>query len=288
MTIMEERATQNGPGTMAVMSQADFSKLKEFIYTESGIKITDAKKTMLEARLQKRLRGLGLRSFSQYCDYLFSPAGIERELAQMIDQVTTNKTDFFREPAHFDYLTSRVLPELARSKRHVMIWSAGCSSGEEPYTLSMVISEYTDMGGKISFLILATDISMRVLEKAQHAVYEYERIAPISAALQKKYLLRSKDRTKNLYRVMPGLRKHVQFRRLNFMDGDFGFREEVDVIFCRNVIIYFDKPTQERLLNKFCNCLTPDGYIFMGHSETLLGMDVPLVQVAPTVYRRRR
>jgi chemotaxis protein methyltransferase CheR len=288
MTTVEKHAEQKAPGTMAIMSQADFMKLKEFIYSESGIKITDVKKTMLEARLQKRLRGLGLQSFSQYCDYLFSPEGIEDELAHMIDQVTTNKTDFFREPAHFDYLTSRVLPELVRSKKRVVIWSAGCSSGEEPYTLAMVMMGCADSREKVDFLILATDISTRVLEMARLAIYAQERIAPIPAALQNKYLLRSKDKAKNLYRVAPELRKHVQFRRLNFMNDDFGFREEVDIIFCRNVIIYFDKPTQERLLNKFCKCLSPDGYIFMGHSETLLGMDVPLVQVAPTVYRRRK
>jgi chemotaxis protein methyltransferase CheR len=288
MTTMEKYAEQKAPGTMTIMSQADFMKLKEFIYTESGIKITDVKKTMLEARLQKRLRGLGLQSFSQYCFYLFSPEGIEDELSHMIDQVTTNKTDFFREPAHFNYLTSRALPELARSKKRAMIWSAGCSSGEEPYTLAMVITEYINGRQGLDFLILATDISTRVLEKAKHAIYEHEKIDTIPPVLQRKYLLRSKDREKDLYRVVPALRKHVQFRRLNFMNNDFGFREEVDIIFCRNVIIYFDKSTQERLLNKFCNCLSPDGYLFLGHSETLLGMDVPLVQVAPTVYRRHK
>jgi chemotaxis protein methyltransferase CheR len=285
---MRENTPQNEQAIIKMMSPADFVKLKEFIYAESGIKITDMKKTMLEGRLQKRLKSLKMRSFSQYCDYLLSPQGIENELIHMIDQVTTNKTDFFREPDHFHYLVSQVVPELARSKRHAMIWSAGCSSGEEPYTLSMVMKNYIDSGGKINFLILATDISTKVLEKAKLAIYEYERIAPIPPAMQKKYLLRSKDKAKNLYRVVPELRKYVQFRRLNFMDGDFGFREEVDVIFCRNVVIYFDKPTQEKLLNKFCNYLSPDGYIFMGHSETLFGMDVPLFQVAPTIYRRRR
>ncbi len=283
---MAEQTIQNTSGMMVAMSKTDFSRLKDFIYAESGIKITEAKKTMLEGRLQKRLRNLGIRSFSQYCDYLFSPQGIEKELSNMIDQVTTNKTDFFREPVHFHYLISLAVPEIIRSKRNVVIWSAGCSSGEEPYTLAMVMKEYSDTEEKINFSILATDISTRVLEKARRAVYEYERIAPISPVLQRKYLLRSKDRTKNLYRVVPELRRLVQFRRLNFMDGDFGFREEIDVIFCRNVIIYFDKPTQERLLNKFAACLSRSGYIFMGHSETLLGMDVPFVQVAPTVYRR--
>jgi chemotaxis protein methyltransferase CheR len=199
----------------------------------------------------------------------------------MINQVTTNKTDFFREPAHFAYLTRKVLPEITRIKRTVAVWSAGCSSGEEPYTLAMVLREFG-----CNFIILATDISTRVLDRAELAVYDDEQVGPVPDPLKKKYLLKSKDPAKNLYRVIPELRERVRFRRLNFMDGDFGFREPIDVIFCRNVIIYFDKPTQERLLNKFCSHLSPKGYIFMGHSETLLGMDVPLTQVAPTVYRR--
>jgi chemotaxis protein methyltransferase CheR len=265
------------------LSSRDFSRLQHFIYSECGINITDAKRTMLEARLQKRLKQLSISSFSQYCDYLFSQKGQEDELTHMIDQVTTNKTDFFREPAHFDYLTRKVLPEITRTRRSVTIWSAGCSSGEEPYTLAMVLKEYG-----CDFMILATDISTKVLDKAQRAVYDDGQVAPIPDPLKKKYLLKSKDPGKNLFRVVPDLRNHVRFRRLNFMEGDFGFREPMDVIFCRNVIIYFDKPTQERLLNKFCNYLSPQGYIFMGHSETLLGMDVPLVPAAPTVYRRAR
>ena len=274
---------ENGsPGSIVMLSNPDFHRLKDFIYDHCGIKITDAKKAMLEARLQKRLRGLGFNSFSQYCGYLFSSDGMEEELNHMIDRVTTNKTDFFREPVHFDYLTRKVLPEISRLKRTIMVWSAGCSSGEEPYTLAMVLEEFG-----CNFIILATDISTNVLEQAKLAVYDEERIAPIPPELRKKYLLTSKDRTKRLCRITPGLRERMKFRRLNFMDDDFGFREPMDIIFCRNVIIYFDKPTQEGLLNKFCNYLSPRGYIFMGHSETLHGMDVPLIQVAPTIYRRR-
>jgi chemotaxis protein methyltransferase CheR len=275
---MEENTSR---GTTVTLAPRDFSRLKQFIYSSCGINLTDAKRTMLEARLQKRLKQLSISSFSQYCDYLFSKEGQDDELTHMIDQVTTNKTDFFREPAHFDYLTRKVLPEITRTQRTVSVWSAGCSSGEEPYTLTMVLKEYG-----CDFMVLATDISTKVLDKAQRAVYDGEQVAPIPDALKKKYLLKSKNPEQKLYRVIPELREHVRFRRLNFMDPDFGFREHMDVIFCRNVIIYFDKPTQERLLNKFCNYLSPQGYIFMGHSETLLGMDVPLTPVAPTVYRR--
>jgi len=282
-TMTVDTTRENGsPGSIVMLSNPDFHRLKDFIYDHCGIKITDAKKAMLEARLQKRLRGLGFNSFSQYCGYLFSSDGMEEELNHMIDRVTTNKTDFFREPVHFDYLTRKVLPEISRLKRTIMVWSAGCSSGEEPYTLAMVLEEFG-----CNFIILATDISTNVLEQAKLAVYDEERIAPIPPELRKKYLLTSKDRTKRLCRITPGLRERMKFRRLNFMDDDFGFREPMDIIFCRNVIIYFDKPTQEGLLNKFCNYLSPRGYIFMGHSETLHGMDVPLIQVAPTIYRRR-
>jgi len=277
---------------IVTMSDRDFSRLKDFIHSEYGIHITDVKRTMLETRLQRRLKRIGLKSFSEYCDYLFSKDGMEKELTSMINEVTTNKTDFFREPSHFDFLFKHVLPEFVRLngfRKNIAIWSAGCSSGEEPYSLAMVLREFVDRHPEngLTFLILATDISTHVLDKAKLAVYDDERIGPIPLELKRKYLLKSKDPKKKVYRIIPELRVHVRFRRLNFMDGDFGFREQMDIIFCRNVIIYFDKPTQERLLNRFRACLSPHGYIFMGHSETLLGMDVPLTQVAPTIYRSR-
>ena len=273
------------------LTNKDFNRLSQFIYNQCGIKMPIAKKTMLEARLQKRLRQLQISSFTEYCDYLFSPRGMEEELIQMIDRVTTNKTDFFREPDHFDYLLNHVLPEWERRQngaagRRLMLWSAGCSSGEEPYTLAMVLSSYGEANEGFSFNILATDISTRVLEKARTAVYEEERVEPVPVIFKKKYLLRSKDRQNPMVRIVSELREKVRFRRLNFMDSDFGMREQMDIIFCRNVIIYFDRPTQERLLNKFCKHLAPGGYIFMGHSETLSGLDVPLTSVNPTVYRK--
>ena len=204
----------------------------------------------------------------------------------MIDEVTTNKTDFFREPAHFKFLVDKALPELIRRKRSVTVWSAGCSTGEEPYTLAMVLKDYGDSIPGFGFLILATDISTAVLEKAQRAIYEEEKVIPVPAEFKRRYLLKSKDRARKVVRITPELRASVRFRRLNFMDNDFGFREPMDIIFCRNVIIYFDKPTQEKLLNRFCRHLAPGGYVFMGHSEALIDMKVPLVPVAPTVYRK--
>ncbi len=277
----------------ATISDRDFNRLSEFIYAECGIKMPSAKRVMLESRLQKRLRASGFTSYTEYCNYLFSPKGIENELVHMIDVITTNKTDFFRESAHFDYLVQKALPELIAAqgtgiRKKLMLWSAGCSTGEEPYTLAMVLSNFSEKcpGMKLNYMILATDISTRVLEKAKNAIYEHDRIEPVPRELRGKYLLKSKDKKNSLVKIIPELRESVRFRRLNFLEGNFGMREPMDVIFCRNVIIYFDRPTQERLLNRFCRHLSPGGYVFLGHSETLHGLDVPLIQVAPTIYRK--
>lgn len=274
------------------MNDREFSRFAEFIYDQCGIKMPPVKKTMLEARLQKRLRTLGIGSFQDYADYLFSNDGAGPELVHLIDVVTTNKTDFFREPAHFDYLVNTALPGLAASRgtgfrKGLSLWSAGCSSGEEPYTLAMVLSEFAEQNQGFSYNILASDICTTVLDKAKTAIYLEERVEPVSLPFKRKYLLRGKDRQAGLVRIVPELRNRIRFRRLNFMDDDFGFREPFDIIFCRNVIIYFDKRTQERLINKFCRHLIPGGYLFMGHSETLSGLDVPLVQVASTIYRKQ-
>lgn len=285
---MLERPIRQDSGSI-MLSKNDFSRLSEFIYKECGIKMPPAKKTMLEARLQKRLRTLGMSSFGAYCDFLFSSEGLKLELVQMIDLVTTNKTDFFREPDHFDYLVNHVLAKWTSEKgtgRRLNVWSAGCSTGEEPYTLAMVLQEYAEEMPGFSYSIMATDISTRVLEKARTAIYDEERVIPVPLNLKKKYLLRSKDRSSGLVRIAPELRSKVYFQRLNFMDDSFGLRERLDVIFCRNVIIYFDRPTQKKLLQKFIDNLIPGGYIFMGHSETLNGLDLPLLAVHPTVYRK--
>jgi len=275
----------------AVISDKDYERLSRLIYCECGIKMPPTKKVMLEARLRKRLRVLGLPTFGRYCDYLFSKEGLEDELISMIDVVTTNKTDFFREPKHYDFLTTVAVPELmnqygAGMRRDLKIWSAGCSTGEEPYTIAMVLSEFREAHPGFEFMILGTDISTKVLERAAKAVYRMERAETVPAQIKKKYLLRSKDREKNLVKIAPEVRHHVSFRRLNFMAEDFQMREPMDIIFCRNVIIYFDRPTQEKLLNRLCDHLVPGGYIFMGHSETLSGLRVPLVSAGPTVYRK--
>ncbi len=272
-----------------MLADRDFKRLSQFINAECGIKVPPAKKTMLESRLQKRLRSLGMNDYKDYCEYLFSLKGMEIEMPHLLDAVTTNTTHFFREPKHFEYLYNNVLPEWFEKRGRfgeLVIWSAGCSTGEEPYTLAMVLSEFAGQNPGFSFVIVATDINNEVLNTAHKAVYSEEKTAKIPPLLRRKYLLKSRDRNSRLVRIVPELRQKVRFRRLNFM-GEFGFREPLDIIFCRNVMIYFDRPVQENLLRKFVHHLDKGGYIFIGHSESLAGMDLGLEQAAPTVYKKK-
>ena len=274
-----------------LMGDKDFKRISEFIHSSFGIKLPPAKKIMLEGRLRKRLRSLGLDSFKLYCEYLFSPEGMKAECTHMVDVVTTNKTDFFREGAHFDYLVQNVLPELVGRyglgvQTPLNVWSSACSTGEEPYTLAMVLHEFAESCPGFSYSIFATDISSRVLEKAIKAIYDHDRILPVPLALRKKYLLKGKNGGGRMVRIVPALRSRVSFRRLNLMDEEYHIREMMSVVFCRNVLIYFDRPTQEMLLARICNQLIPGGYLFTGHSETLHRMELPLIPVATTVYRK--
>ncbi len=273
------------------MTEKLFLRFSTYIRNELGIKMPDAKKTMLQARLQKRLRMLGMNNYEDYAEYVFSDQGIKDELPHMIDAVTTNKTDFFREAQHFPYLVETALPEMIRlygagARRKARIWSAGCSTGEEPYTLAMVLSEFNSRCAGYRFEILATDISSRVLRDAARGIYTHEKVAPVPLPLRKKYLLKSRDRQKGLVRVIPALRERVTFKWLNFMGDYFGINDTFDIIFCRNVLIYFDRKTQETVLNRVCRYLVPGGYFFAGHSETLNGLNVPLVQASSTIYRK--
>jgi chemotaxis protein methyltransferase CheR len=268
------------------MSIAEFSKISAFIFTEYGIKLPPIKKTMVESRLQKRLRELNIHSFKTYFDYVFSPAGQQQELIKMVDVITTNKTDFFREADHFDYISRVVLPDWANKNptRPIKVWSAGCSSGEEPYTISMVLHEFQEVNPSFDFSILGTDLSTDVLKKAITAVYPEDKVANLPMTIKKKYLLKSKDTINKTVRIVPKLRKKVTFQRLNFMDEKYNLPDSYDIIFCRNVLIYFSKETQENVINKLVAKLKKGGYFFLGHSESVTHMVVPLKQIKPTVF----
>ncbi len=285
------RSSYNQEVYDAWMSERVFRRLSKFINSKLGIKVPPVKKTMLEARLRKRLRHLSIRSYDEYCDYLFSPEGQRDELHHMIDVVTTHKTDFFREPVHFDYLAKKALPTLLSKgllggRKRLVVWSAGCSTGEEPYSIAVVLSEVSKRLKRFQFLVLATDVSRQVVETGRAGIYEEEKIEPVPLPLRKEYFLKSKDRSKRLVRVVPGLRAKVIFHQLNFMEDRLDLREPLHMIFCRNVIIYFDRKTQEMIINKILRPLVRGGYVFLGHSETIHGLDVPLVPVAPTIYQK--
>jgi len=269
------------------ISDRQFKRLAAFIEKELGIRMPDTKRVMLESRLQKRLRAVKVATYDEYIDRVFS--GDDTELIHMIDVVTTNKTDFFREPDHFDILTSRLLPKAMDrngGSRVFSFWSAGCATGEEPYTLAMVLEEFRQAHQGFDYKIVASDISTRALEAASSAVYHADRVIPVPPSYKKKYLLRSRDPDRPEVRIKKELRDKIGFLRINFMDERFPFDGQFDVIFCRNVIIYFDRETQERILGNMCKYLRQGGNLILGHSETLTGMNLPLRGLAPTVYER--
>jgi len=276
---------QSAASGIATLSAASFAKLARFTTRELGIKMPDAKLPMIQSRLMRRTRELGFDSLDRYADYLLDAAAGADERIHFINAITTNKTDFFREPSHFDYLSAVVLPGF-EGGRCFRAWSAGCSSGEEPYTLAMILSEFAALRGGFDFSILATDISTRVLDRAREAIYEENLIGPIPAPLRARYLLRSKDASRRVVRIAPELRQRVTFERLNFMDARYSTGGTLDAIFFRNVMIYFDRNTQEDVINRMCRNLRFGGHLFVGHSESLAGLDVPLDAIGPALYRK--
>lgn len=272
------------------LSDSQFARIASFIQTNVGIKMPEEKHKMVQSRLTSRIKALHFTTFDEYLEFVFSntPQGQE-EIAKMINAITTNLTNFFREKPHFDYLKSTVLPEFAKKDlHHVEFWSAGCSSGQEPYTLAIVMSEFMRKHpGKFrDFSVLATDISSRMLDKAIDAVYPINEIDSLPFDLKKRYFLKSRNEKDKLCRVNKTTRDKISFKRLNFMDETYPISSPKNVIFCRNVLIYFDKKTQEKVIRKIIEHLTPGGYLFLGHSETIFGMDLPLTNVGPTTFKK--
>nr|WP_305111884.1 CheR family methyltransferase [Shinella lacus] len=274
-------------GTEDGLSSRNFDALSRYIYDYSGIKMPVSKLTMLEGRLRRRLRATGISNFNDYCDYLFKRGGIEKEAIFLIDAVTTNKTDFFREPKHFEYMSRTGLPEMvAAGHKRLRLWSAACSIGAEPYTMAMVLQDFADATSGIDYRILATDLSTDVLQAARRGVYPRDMIQPVSAEMQRRYVMTSRDAARGEVRIHPRLRATVGFARMNLMDSAYKVGDPMHMIFCRNVLIYFDKPTQAKVLARLCDCLVPGGYLYVGHSETVTGITLPVRQVANTVFKK--
>ncbi|WP_010662146.1 CheR family methyltransferase [Marinilabilia salmonicolor] len=273
----------------AELSEKDFQAFSKYIFTEYGIKMPPVKRIMLQGRLLKRIRELRMNSYTEYKEYFFSKEGQERELLNFLNVVTTNKTDFYREPVHFAFLKDHVLPDFAEStgfSRPFKVWSAGSSSGEEGYTIAIALNEFKLANPRFRYEILGTDISSQMLQTAARGVYKESKIDMVPIDLKRRYFLKSKDRVNPTVRVVPELQANLKLRYLNLIDSVYDISETFDVIFCRNVLIYFDRVTQEKVINRLCRHLSSDGYFFIGHSESLSGMDVPLEHVKPTIFKR--
>ena len=269
----------------AVITDQEFELFKNLIYQRVGIALDYPKKTLLMSRLGKRLRELGLPTYQSYYDRV-SGKDNEEELTRLVDLISTNKTDFYREPVHFDFLRERILVE-AQASKTLRIWSSACSSGEEPYTIAMTLFDTLQDLSRWDIKILASDISTRVLAKAASGIYEEERVKLLPQNVVQRHFLKGTGSQAGMLRVNPRIAKLVTFRPINLMDPTFPIRSSLDVIFCRNVMIYFDRPTQARLMEKFCRYLRPGGYVFIGHSESLQWIDHPLTYVKPTIYQKQ-
>jgi len=270
------------------LKNSDFEKISRLVYEQCGIFLHEGKKELVKARLSKRLRAGNYQSFSDYYRYVTTEEGTD-ELISMIDSISTNLTSFFREESHFVRLRHIIQSVLDRAGSHgaknkFKIWSAGCSTGEEAYTLAITVLE---AAGTKAFdaSILATDISTKVLRIADTAIYTQDRVKGIAMPILKKYFQVGTGRSEGQVRVKPELKKMIEFRRFNLMDR-FGSSQEFDVIFCRNVMIYFDKITQNDLVNKFYDSLKSGGYFFVGHSESLTGLKHNFKYVEPSVYQK--
>ncbi len=271
-------------------SDREYELIANFIYETCGINLGDNKRELVKARLMKRIRYHKFRTFREYYDFVIHEQSGE-EVAQMLDSISTNVTSFFREDQHFDYMLKKALPEIVERKRKahntkLRLWSAACSSGEEVYTMLITLAESmkTMVGWDIK--VLGTDISTKVLMAAHEGLYDFERIKTVPLHLQDKYFDREMVDGQIMFRVKDQLRSMATFRRLNLMREAFPFQNKFDIIFCRNVMIYFDKPTQHKLLTKLHHCLDVGGYLFIGHSESLIGTNLKFTTVAPAAFKK--
>ncbi len=270
------------------MNDRDFKRLRSLIYDYCRIEIKPHKKHLLINRLTKRLRHLGLKDFSTYLDYLDGGEHRHQEFIELIDAVTTNKTDFFREPKHFSFLQDSAVPEFLNApqakSRPFKVWSAASSTGEEPYSIAICLSELFSSHSSCRFEILGSDISETVLRHAATGIYDEARVVPVPMPLLRKYFLKGERR----FKVKPELAGTVQFKKLNLQQPFQQSLSGYDVIFLRNVLIYFSKETQKEIIDKCWYVLRPGGYLFLGHSESLSGTQSSFSYVAPAIYQKSK
>ena len=265
------------------LKAGEFARIRQLAYDTFGLDLRAGKETLVSARLGKHIRNSGCRSFEEYYQHVVGDS-TGQALIHLIDALTTNHTSFFREPAHFDFLRKTFLPEW-KDRGTIGIWSAACSTGEEPYSIAMCLLEELGPGPPAEVRILATDISTRVLAKAEQGIYSAERFEGLPGLQLRKFWLRGEGDWAGCYRAKKELRAMVEFRRLNLLEtvSQMG---RFPLIFCRNVMIYFDKPTQQRVVERLAACLEPGGYLLTGHAESLTGIEHGLEYVQPAIYRK--
>lgn len=268
------------------LSEAEFKRIQTFMLDSLGIKLSPIKIVMVNSRLIKRLKCTGITNFKDYLDYAMSPEGKKSgEYECMIDELTTHKTEFFRESEHFNFLREKILPNVKADRfDQFKIWSAGCSTGEEAYTMAMTLSEFQLVNTGFDYIIYATDISNASVMKAFRAIYNKETVRSVNQNLVKKYFLAGKDDNENKIRVVKNLREKVHFSILNLVDDYFFQNNSLDVVFCRNTLIYFDDQSKREVVRKLIDKVKPGGYFFVGLSETVTQYSTAIKQVSPSVY----
>ncbi|VAW85614.1 Chemotaxis protein methyltransferase CheR [hydrothermal vent metagenome] len=265
--------------------QSDFERIKKQIFDMTGISLSDAKKDMVYGRLSRRIRDLGLTDFKDYCDLVAEPDS--DELNNFINAITTNLTSFFREDHHFKFLVETALPDVMkknRESRKIRIWSAGCSTGEEPYSLGIVLKEALPRKHNWDIKILATDLDTDVLAKAQRGIYDLDRINGLAESRQKKWFSRGTGKQAGFVKVTDEIKNLISFKQLNLM-SEWPMKGSFDIIFCRNVVIYFDKPTQRILFQRYAELLSESRYLFVGHSESLYKVSTQFKLIGNTIYQ---
>lgn len=270
------------------LEEPEFVKIQDFMLNNLGVKLSPIKIVMVNSRLIKRLKASGIYNFPDYIKYVLSPEGKRSgELQCMIDELTTHKTEFFREAEHFDFLKNTVLPEMHQNQStYFKMWSAGCSTGEEPYTLAMVLHQFQQLNNGFDFNISASDVSSAVLNKAITAVYKEQTVKEMDQSLVKKYFIPGKNEQENIFTVSKVLRDKINFSLINLVDHYKFIHNSLDVIFCRNTLIYFEDQAKREVVKKFIAKLKPGGYLFVGLSETVSQYSKDIKQVSPSVYKK--
>lgn len=273
-----------------ILRDNEFLILRNLIEDNLGICMTERKKSLVESRLQKRLKELCFSGFDEYCNLLSTPHGYAQELPRLTDAVTTNKTDFFREPEHFHFLENEIIIPRIKNRTNnstFTFWSSACSSGEEVYTTSIVLETIREIYPRFNYQILGSDISEEILEKAVQGIYDQDKIEMINDNLKKKFFLKGRGQNSQLVKFKNEYSKRVSFSKINLINDISKMTEQFDVIFCRNVMIYFGREVQRKILLDMYDRLKDGGYLMIGHSEFLRGLDLPYIQIGSSIYQKK-